>query len=208
MEGRAENCPWRRRWAVMAARAAVMVLAAAAFAGCAAGNDPMVRVGPDTPDQRAYDAMWQASVDVLSRYGFAIDRQDRWAGVITTEPMTGKSIMEFWRRDAATSADVWESTFQTIYRTVEVQIRRSESGSYSPVVRVAFSRSARAQPLIHNDSEAQSMFRESPARRQRRELNAKPTTQPDRPVAIGEDAALAEKIAAEILSEARKKTRG
>jgi hypothetical protein len=200
-----KNRPAPRRLLFAAATAALIALAAAALTGCAAGRDPEVRIAPDTPEQRAYDAMWRASRDVLWQYGFSVDRQDRWAGVITTRPMTGKSILEVWRRDAATSADVWESTFQTIYRAAEVQICRDDAGGYYPLVHVSISRSEKIEPQIVNDSEAQSMFRESPVRRQRKELREKPTTQPDRPVSLGYDAALGSKIAAEIRAAALKR---
>ncbi len=179
-------------------RMAVIALAFAT-AGCAAGKDPMVHAATG-PEAQAYDNLWQSSLDVLSRYNFRVDRQDRWAGIIKTEPLVGKSIFELCRPDAATSCDAWESTLQTIYRTAEVQIHRS-NGEYYPVVRVYVSRADTGVPAITSDADAYRYFRETPAHRQERELHA--TSKPALPTQLGVDELLAGRIAADIMAEVK-----
>lgn len=181
----------------------VLAAAALALAGCTAGNDPPLPLPAEGSPERAFEELWQASLEVLEDYGFTIERQDRWAGLITTEPMTGKSVGEFWRRDAATCNDTWESTLQTIFHAAEVHIHRRGQADYYPEVRVAVSRSDRPDPQILSDAEAHAMFRQSPQRRQRSALNAGPDAQMTRPVPLGYDTALADQIAGEILAAAK-----
>jgi hypothetical protein len=168
------------------------------LAGCQAAPQPMATTRPVSAEQADYDAVWQASLDVLREYDFRVDRQDRRDGIITTYPMTGKSWFEFARQDAATARDAWESSLQTIYRAVEIRVDRDSSGKCRPTVRVLVSRCDRPDLQITNASQAFEMFRLTPRRREVRERRAYGEQVDVRPVPLGEDEKLARKIQADI----------
>lgn len=72
-------------------------------------------------DAAADEALWVAVQDSLRDYCFRIDRVDLREGVVTTLPETSKQYFEFWRRDAVTAYDVWESSINPMRRWVEVR---------------------------------------------------------------------------------------
>jgi len=146
-----------RRYLIMLMAAVV----AAGLAGCAKHTLPAAPQEELTDAQRNFEALWQASREVLRRYDFPLDRQDRRDGVITTLPLTGKQFFEFWRHDAVGSADEAESTVQTLYKRATVRIRRSsdEADTYQAEVIVQVYRSDRPQPQVTSTSEAYSLFR-------------------------------------------------
>lgn len=100
-----------------------LVLAAGCLAGCS-WFKPIVPA-PATGDAE-FNATWEASLAALKEYRFVIDREDRRAGVITTQPMVGRHWFELWRPDAATRFARAEGTLQTIYRQATVIVRRQE----------------------------------------------------------------------------------
>jgi hypothetical protein len=134
-----------------------LVLVAAAL-GCARHTEPVVAPEQMRVGEPAFAATWEATKDVLRDYRFELDRQDRRAGVITTDPLLGRHGPEFWRKDAATQRDVCEGTLQTVYRTATVEIIGGSDG-YEPVVRVEVARSDRRTPQVSSTSEAFSLFR-------------------------------------------------
>ncbi len=128
----------------MRTNAIILVVLAATLAGCAPSyTEPIVAPAKLTGEQQAFEDVWQATLTTLRTYNFELDRQDRRAGTITTEPLLGKHITEFWRKDAATGSDAWESTVQTIYRIARVDIHRTDSagGAFEPKVQVSTYRS-------------------------------------------------------------------
>ena len=108
--------------------------------GCAQHTRPIVAPAEMTPVERNFQAVWDASCEVMSSYRFTVDRRDRRAGLITTEPMASRHFFEWWRRDKATAAGALENTVQPMYRQVSVQIRKTDEGKYHPVVSVTVSR--------------------------------------------------------------------
>ena len=110
--------------------------------------------------KRNFHANWRASLDVLDEYRFQIGRSDRRAGLITTEPLLGKHWCEFWRSDAATCQDLWESTLQTIHRVAVVRIQPEAESASGFVVEaeVRTYRSNRPVQQITSTSEAYGMF--------------------------------------------------
>ncbi len=110
--------------------------------------------------KRNFHVNWRASLDVLDEYRFEIGRADRRAGLITTEPLLGKHWFEFWRSDAATGEDLWESTLQTIHRVAVVRIQPDPESASGFVVQaeVRTYRSNRPVQEITSTSEAYGMF--------------------------------------------------
>ncbi|MCK4602216.1 MAG: hypothetical protein KAU28_07105 [Phycisphaerae bacterium] len=135
-------------------------LAVVALSACSCRNysTPVVRREP-TPAERNFEALWQASQEVLGEYYFTLDRLDRRAGVITTEPITGKHFFEFWRHDAAGNFDLAEGTIQTIYRIAKVTIRPVAGGAaYQAAVEIRVERSDQLTSQVTSTSEAYDMF--------------------------------------------------
>ena len=111
-----------------------------AACGCARHTRPIVPPAEMTPGEKNFQAVWDAGCEVLSSYRFTVDRRDRRAGLITTEPTASKHFFEWWRRDKVTASGALENTVQPIYRQVSVQIRKTDEGKYDPVVSVTVSR--------------------------------------------------------------------
>ena len=111
-----------------------------AACGCAWHTRPIVSPAEMTPTEKNFQAVWDASCEVLLSYRFTVDRRDRRAGLITTESMASRHFFEWWRRDKTTAAGALENTVQPIYREVSVQIRKTDEGKYHPVVSVTVSR--------------------------------------------------------------------
>ncbi|MGC9454665.1 MAG: hypothetical protein ACP5HU_07355 [Phycisphaerae bacterium] len=176
-------------------------------AGCAKHTEPIVPADEMHPGEPEFLAMWDATKEVLRDYRFELDRQDRRAGVITTEPLLGRHGMEFWRKDAATREAVCEGTLQTIYRTATVEIV-PEDGEYRPVVRVNVSRSDRRTPQVTSTSEAIALFRlpGDSSDRQRYLMEYELGDEETEEVGIsrlGRDEALERELTEEIISTAR-----
>lgn len=160
--------------------------------GCAAYEPARALTQPPPAE---FDAVWNASLTTLKSYQFEIDRLDRRGGRITTFPMTGKSWLEFWRKDSASPADTLESSLQTIYHQAVVQLEPVEgTGLYRPAVQVRTTRANRPQPQVTNTSEAYELFNLSSGRRRARFLmNYGEDVDPE-PVALPDDTELAAKI--------------
>lgn len=83
-------------------------------------------------------AFWEGVEDALHDRGFKLDRVDRRAGIITTLPVTSQQFFEFWRHDVDTREDLWEATFNSIRRRVEVTVSRGDGGVWSDVSVVVY----------------------------------------------------------------------
>lgn len=86
------------------------------------GGESTVRLS--APDAAADELVWNAVQDSLRDYRFRIDRVDPREGVVTSLPETSKQYFEFWRKDAVTAYDVWESSINPIRRWVEVRVAK------------------------------------------------------------------------------------
>ena len=111
-----------------------------AACGCARHTRPIVPPAELTPAEKEFRAVWDASCEVLSSYRFNVNRRDRRAGLITTEPTASRHFFEWWRRDKATASGALENTIQPICREVTVQILKTDDGKFYPVVSVTVSR--------------------------------------------------------------------
>lgn len=183
----------------------LIAIAAAALMGCRFHGSP---VGPPqklTPSERNFEAVWQASRQVLRKYRFDLDRSDRRAGIISTRAMTGKVAGEFWRRDAATARDLAESTVQTIYRQAKVAIEPAgpRKQDFRAVVEVHTYRSNNQEIQISSVSDAYDLFKlPGSDGRTRKLLDYGPEYRPRAITDLGRDAALEERIAADIQAAA------
>jgi len=180
----------------------VLAVVATGQFGCAGHTTPTGPPRQLTAKQQRFDAVWQASRDVLKKYYFQIDREDRRAGVIVTRPMTGKYFGEFWRRDAATDADLAESTVQTIYRQAKVTLKPvgPDAADYQVVVEVRTSRSDKPHAQITNVADAFDMFKLPGSSNRRQPLLD--SGQGNDVIDLGRDKDLEQKIAADIRSAA------
>lgn len=68
----------------------------------------------------AYPAAFDATRDVLQEYGFALERIDAAAGVISTEPEFSPGLLEPWSPVQTGLADEWEDTVNHQSRVVRV----------------------------------------------------------------------------------------
>lgn len=134
--------------------------ASVVLTGCPKYTTPLPAKGELSPAQRNFDSLWRASEHVLRDYNFVLDRQDRRAGILTTEPMVGRHWFELWRHDAPSIISKTEDTLQTIYRIVEVRLAPTGPGAetYEAAVKVYTYRSDRPQPQITNTSDAYDLF--------------------------------------------------
>jgi len=155
-----------------------------------------------TTAQRSFDAYWRASLEVLRSYEFELDRQDRRAGILTTKPMLGRHFFEVWRRDAVTYYDMTESTLQSIYRAVTVQlVPGAEAGVYEPKVTVSLQRLNKPSDGPPSASAAMALVSPSQRRERKRTLRAA-SALPDGRTQVGEHQPLARKLAGEIRAKA------
>jgi len=169
--------------------------------GCVRYTSPTQPARKMTPAERNFEAVWQASRNVLKEFYFELDRQDRRAGVITTYPMVAQHAGEFWRKDAVTDSDLAEGTIQTIYHQAKVSIEPTspENGSYRPVVEVRTFRSNRQEMQVSSTSDAYDLFRLPGADSRKRRLLDRGRTEPDDVLAdLGRDEDLENLLTAKI----------
>ncbi|MCE5326086.1 MAG: hypothetical protein ABFD92_11575 [Planctomycetaceae bacterium] len=126
-----------------------VLAAVAALGGCGDNyTQPLYIPRELAPAPESFDNWWLASEFVLRKYYFEEDYSDRRTGVMTTVPLTGKHVFEFWRKDAVTWDDAYESTVQTIYRIATISIVKNKTGGYEPKVTVTVGRSDRTQQSV------------------------------------------------------------
>jgi hypothetical protein len=119
----------------------VVMLLVAFGCGRAQYTRPIVQPAPLTPAEQEFQAVWDSTRDVLTKYRFKIDQLDRRAGTITTLPQGGRHFFEWWRSDKVTTVGALENTVQPLYRTAKVRIIKKKSdGQFHPVVTLKVSR--------------------------------------------------------------------
>lgn len=204
------------------AAALTAALLGAVFGGCARHSRPVAPKREMSAAERNFEAVWQASLDVLRKYNFTIERQDRRAGVITTRAITGKHYFEFWRGDAVTAFDLAENTIQTMYRTATVTVwaKEDKPGAYEAGVTIDLVRSNQKSVQVSSTSEAYSIFAlpggrgaylttsetdEAAGQRDTADSNDPSTARPpEGRVPLGRDTRLEARIAREIAATASK----
>lgn len=171
------------------------LLAAALCCGCTARSP----IGwPDrqmTSLERQFEAAWIATQLVLRDYGFTLDRVDRRATLITTEPLAGRHFFEVWRKDTVSTDDLAESSLHKIYRSVEVRIAPSQEkpGTYRPQVKVVVGRAVAGPKRTITTADAYGMFRQP-----LEEMVAAPTDKQPKLEPLPADLLLADRLTLEI----------
>lgn len=74
-----------------------------------------------TIEEQEVQPLWDASLNVLRKFDFQPDRQDRAMGMITTLPTTSMQPGEFWRQDVADPYSQTQAALHTIQRQVTVR---------------------------------------------------------------------------------------
>jgi hypothetical protein len=110
---------------------------------------------------RDFQQLWNACEATARDYGFALDRQDYRAGVITTAPLVSKQFFEFWRNDAQTAEDVADSSLNTYRRTLRFNIAKDSGGGggYSATPEVLIERYVQAERPITSSVYLRNAFR-------------------------------------------------
>jgi hypothetical protein len=110
-----------------------------------------------------FDQLWDASAAVAEDLKFALDRQDRRSGTLTTLPLTSAQAFEFWRNDVRTTEALAESTLANIRRTLIVRIeeRTGVTGqrAFVAVPKVIVERQAQAERRITNVAGFRQIYR-------------------------------------------------
>lgn len=136
--------------------AAMLVL----LAGCATRSAVPTATQQPTADA-AFNAVWDASMDVLWDYRFAVDEAIPREGVIRTYPLLAPYGPELWRKDAVTREARYEGTLQSVYRVVTVNVlpaERTTGRGYYVTVAVDVYRSDRERPEITSTGQAYDML--------------------------------------------------
>jgi len=131
---------------------------------CTKHTTPVVASVTEVGQERQFEIVYQSALEVLRRYQFRLDRQDRRAAMITTYPMTGQYPLEFWRRDSVTSFAKAENALQSTYLTATVLIVPDGAESFRPIVRVDVSRSNYPEAHISSSAQAYSMYSQAGGR--------------------------------------------
>lgn len=149
------------------------------------------------------DFLWAQIHDELDNY-FRIRREERvrlvrnelTSGWIETYPRTGSSILEPWRKDAATKYEKWLGTFQSIRRWARVNVVPNGDGLMIEVF-VFRELEDTDQPLVSNAGDAYLRHDSSPEEQQ-----DPGWYQPDRYgwISLGRDPALEARILKNIVA--------
>lgn len=110
-------------------------------------------------DEADYDRLWDTTTTVLRRYNFVPDRQDRVAGVITTNSTVSAQWFEFWRQDVVTAYDFAASNLATYRKSARVQIDATgDPNEYVLAVRVNVERMTSPERQVNAAAGSYQMF--------------------------------------------------
>lgn len=168
-------------------------------AGCQKPAEPIHQTAAlvSIEDAEQFDRLWDDTVEVLRRYDFIPDRQDRSAGVITTVPVTSAHWFEFWRQDITTGYAFAQSNLSSVRRSAKVNIDRSdEQDEYVLAVRINVERLSTPERQVNSPAGAYVMFGTRLPTTTGERLRGK---SPDRWLPVGRDASLESTILARII---------
>lgn len=67
---------------------------------------------------------YEAARATLAHYGYRIERLDRRAGLLRSEPLLSKQWFEFWRNDTPAAGDQIHNSLQSIRRVVTIRFKQ------------------------------------------------------------------------------------
>jgi hypothetical protein len=159
-------------------RCALLLLVLALPTGCITGRQnpaatqPATAIDPKTA-QTAYwmakpaiaevssgnfDRLWSAAEDSLRDHSLLIDRTDYRQGVLTAQPRSSKLFYEFWRNDVVDPHDLVQSTLGTMRRTVRIDVRKADDGSFTASPKVVVERYSMLEKRITSVSQYRDVF--------------------------------------------------
>lgn len=94
-----------------------------------------------------FDALWDAAQEVSRDLLFKIDRQDRRAGVLTTDPLVSAQWFEPWRRELQSADNLADSSVATIRRTIRYEFQK-QGEAFVVVPKVLIERQAIAERRV------------------------------------------------------------
>lgn len=66
------------------------------------------------------------SKQVLQEMGFTIEKADYNANIIRTRPLAGAGLLEFWRKNNATTKDLMYSSIHSIQKIVQIELEQDK----------------------------------------------------------------------------------
>jgi len=127
---------------------------------------PLERICSPASNQQAFDA----SVKVLEKLHFTIEKADLQHGIITTRPLPAAQFFEFWRSDTRGIYNFAESNLQSVERTAEIQITNLD-GQACVDCTVSCKRLSLPEKEISSPTDVPGMFSKSASSVQRMQMN-------------------------------------
>ena len=194
-----------------------LLLALLALTGCAGRSrhpDPRPEAGlPEYWQRRPavaraehpdFNRLWNACRRAVQARSFTVDRVDLRGGVMTTFPQVSRQLFEFWRNDVGTLPGVLESSLGTVRRSVRVEVRRQQDGTYAAEPKVVVERYAQSERRITSVARYAEIFALDPAEGGSRERGRSGGDVPEAYwYAHGRDEALERKIAQDVRRDLR-----
>ena len=110
-----------------------------------------------TVQHRSFNRLWTAAEDTAREFGFRLDRKDRRAGILTTEPVTSKQIFELWRCDTGNASQAAQNSLDSYRRFLRFDFTKIPSG-YAVVPRVVIERYTQAEQPITSSAYLRSIY--------------------------------------------------
>ena len=105
-----------------------------------------------------FDKLWNACATSLREHSFIIDRTDLRGGVMTSLARPSKQIYEFWRNDVVDPHDLEQSTLGTMRRTVRIDVRKGDGGTFTAAPKVVIERYSMLEKRITSVAQYRDVF--------------------------------------------------
>lgn len=176
----------------MARKIQLIVIAAGLFtlAGCSRPQQPCYKDNACIASTNLACSM-EHSAQVLRNMHFVIDKMDTEAGYLSTQPLPGAQLVEFWRKDNVGTSNTMEANLHSLTRRVEMTFTPQDNAT-NVEVRVFTNRLSVKEREVASISESRRILSKSSSSLQGLNLNAK---DPDiRWIPLGRDNLLEDKI--------------
>lgn len=101
------------------------------MAGCAGQTyyaDPKQSQAMTFPDTDMLETM-NAAEKIIEQMHFTVSQMDTSKGILATNPLPGAQFFEFWRKDAANSRSLAESSLHSLRRSVTLEFSEQGTGT-------------------------------------------------------------------------------